>query len=335
MIPATGREVRLVARPVGEPTPSDFELAESPVREPGEGEVLVRNEWMSVDPYMRGRMSEVESYVPPFRLGEPMEGGAVGTVTASRSAAVPEGTTVQHELGWREYATLPAERVRPIDTALAPAAAYLGVLGLTGLTAYVGLTKIAPIEEGDVVFVSGAAGAVGSVAGQIARRLGAVRVVGSAGGPEKTAKVVQDFGFDAAIDYRKGDLERQLEDAAPGGIDVYFDNVGGDHLRAALAAMRTHGRIALCGAISQYNATEPVPGPDNLLLAVGKRLTLRGFIVSDHMKLTGEYVQRASGWLREGSLRAEETVVEGIDNAVDAFLGLLRGTNVGKMIVRL
>ena len=334
-IPRSGREVQLIARPVGEPKPADFLVAESPVAEPGPGQVLVRNDWMSVDPYMRGRMNDAESYVPPFRLGAPMDGGALGTVIASRSADVPEGTTVLHGLGWREYATLDAEKVRPVDPALAPVQSHLGVLGVTGLTAYAGLKEVAPVRAGDVVFVSGAAGAVGSVAGQLAKRLGASRVIGSAGGPEKAARLVEEFGYDAAIDYRQGSLEEQLAKAAPGGIDVYFDNVGGDHLRAAISAMRPHGRIALCGAIAQYNATGPVPGPDNLGLAIGRRLTLRGFIVTDHGHLAGEYLSLAAGWLREGSLRSEETVMEGIENAVDAFLGLLRGANTGKMLVRL
>ncbi|MGI8336456.1 NADP-dependent oxidoreductase [Actinomadura scrupuli] len=334
-MPRSGREVRLIARPVGEPRPDDFLVAESLVAEPGPGQVLVRNDWMSVDPYMRGRMNDAESYVPPFRLGAPMDGGAVGTVIASRSAEVPEGATVLHGLGWREYATLDAEKVRPVDPSLAPVQSHLGVLGTTGLTAYAGLKEVAPVHDGDVVFVSGAAGAVGSVAGQLAKRLGASRVIGSAGGPEKAARLVGEFGYDAAIDYRQGSLEEQLAKAAPGGIDVYFDNVGGDHLRAAISAMRPHGRIALCGAIAQYNATGPVPGPDNLALAIGRRLTLRGFIVTDHGHLAGEYLSQAAGWLREGSLRSEETVVDGIENAVEAFLGLSRGANIGKMLVRL
>ncbi|WP_019611578.1 NADP-dependent oxidoreductase [Nocardiopsis sp. CNS-639] len=331
----TSREVHLVARPVGEPEPTDFSLVETTVADPGPGQVLVRNDWMSVDPYMRGRMNDAKSYVPPFRLGEPMDGGAVGVVTASGSDDVPVGTTVLHSAGWREYALLPADSVRAVDASLAPAEAYLGVLGMIGLTAYAGLTEIAPVREGDVVFVSGAAGAVGSAAGQIARQLGASRVVGSAGGPEKKRRLLGDFGFDAAIDYREGRLEEQLAEAAPEGIDVYFDNVGGDHLRAAIAAMRNHGRIALCGAISQYNATKPEPGPDNLFLAVGKRLTLRGFIAGDHGHLMKEYAERASGWIVDGRLRSEQTVVDGIDNAVRAFLGMMRGANTGKMLVHL
>ncbi|MDE3721320.1 NADP-dependent oxidoreductase [Nocardiopsis sp. N85] len=331
----TSREVHLIARPVGEPAPTDFALVETTLADPGPGQVLVRNDWISVDPYMRGRMNDTKSYVAPYALGEPMDGGAVGTVIASGDDSVPVGASVLHALGWREHALLPAGAVRVVDTTAVPAGAYLNALGMIGLTAYAGLTEVAPVREGDVVFVSGAAGAVGSIAGQLARKLGASRVVGSAGGPEKKRRLVEEFGYDAAIDYREGDLEKQLAEVAPDGVDVYFDNVGGDHLRAAIAAMRDHGRIALCGAISQYNATGPVPGPDNLFLAVGKRLSLRGFIVGDHGHLMGEYVRRASGWLADGELRTEETVVDGIDDAVTAFLAMMRGANTGKMLVRL
>ncbi len=334
-MPAPSREVHLVARPSGEPTPSDFALVQSSVDDPGPGQVLVRNDWMSVDPYMRGRMNDARSYVPPFELGKAMDGGAVGTVVASNAASVPTGSVVLHGLGWREYAVLDAASVRLVDTERAPAPAYLGVLGMTGLTAYAGLKAIAGVRDGDVVFVSGAAGAVGTVAGVVARKLGASRVIGSAGGPVKAERLLRDFGYDAAIDYRAGDLGRQLRAAAPDGIDVYFDNVGGDHLRAAIGALRRHGRVALCGAVAQYNAAGPVPGPDNLALAIGKRLTLRGFIVGDHQDLVGEYVDQASRWLQEGTLHSEQTVVEGIDHAVDAFLGMLRGDNVGKMLVHL
>ncbi|MEU3211210.1 NADP-dependent oxidoreductase [Nocardiopsis alba] len=329
------KEVHLVARPIGEPTPADFALVETTVADPGPGQVLVRNDWMSVDPYMRGRMNDVKSYVPPFRLDQAMEGGAVGTVVASESPEVPVGATVLHFQGWREYALVDGAHATVVDTEAAPAQAYLGVLGMVGLTAYAGLTAVAGLREGDVVFVSGAAGAVGSLAGQIAKRLGASKVIGSAGGPEKGRRLLEDFGYDAAIDYRNGDLEGQLAEAAPDGIDVYFDNVGGDHLRAAVQAMRVHGRAALCGAISVYNATEPVPGPDNLALLVGKRIRLQGFLVGDHGDLAGEYRERAARWLAEGGLHAEETVVDGIDHAVDAFLGMMRGANTGKMLVRL
>lgn len=329
------KEVHLVARPVGEPVPEDFALVETTVGEPAEGQILVRNDWLSVDPYMRGRMNDVKSYVPPFRLNEVMDGGAVGTVVASQSPDVPVGATVLHSQGWRQYALLDAARAQVVDTEVAPAQSYLGPLGMVGLTAYAGLTAVAELKEGDVVFVSGAAGAVGSLAGQIAKRLGASKVIGSAGGPEKKRRLLEEFGYDAAIDYREGDLEGQLAEAAPEGIDVYFDNVGGDHLRAAIQGMRVHGRAALCGAISVYNATEPVPGPDNLFLLVGKRIKLQGFLVGDHGDLAPEYHGRAAQWLNEGGLRFEETVMEGIDNAVDAFLGMMRGANTGKMLVRL
>jgi NADPH-dependent curcumin reductase CurA len=329
------REVRLVRRPAGEPVAEDFELAETEIASPAPGRLVVRNRWLSVDPYMRGRMNDVKSYVPPFRLGEAMEGGAVGTVVESADESVPVGTSVIHMAGWREYAEVSARAVRPIDPAAAPEQAHLGVLGSTGLTAYIGLTEIAPVKEGDVVFVSGAAGAVGSVAGQIARQLGAAKVIGSTGGPQKAARLTESLGFDAAVDYRLGDIEAQLKSVAPEGVDVYFDNVGGDQLRAAIARANVGGRIALCGAISQYNATTPVPGPDNLSLAITKRLTLRGFIITDYLAAGPAWAERAAGWLADGRLRAEETVVEGIDEAVGAFLGLLRGANTGKMLVKI
>jgi hypothetical protein len=331
----TSREVHLVRRPQGEPVPADFALVEKEFGAPEPGRVLVRNDWLSVDPYMRGRMNDVKSYVPPFALGAVMDGAAVGTVVESADESVPVGATVLHSAGWREYASMPAKYATLIDTSLAPAQSYLGVLGTTGLTAYAGLTEIAPVKEGDVVFVSGAAGAVGSVAGQIARKLGAARVVGSAGGPEKVKRLTDEYGFDAAIDYRLGDLGAQLKAAAPAGIDVYFDNVGGEHLRAAIARLNQNGRVALCGAISQYNAAAPVPGPDNLALAIGKRLTLRGFIVNDHLGLAPTWIGQAARWLADGELRVDETVVDGVENAVEAFLGLLRGANTGKMLIRL
>jgi NADPH-dependent curcumin reductase CurA len=330
----SSKAVHLVSRPVGEPTLSDFALRELSVADPGPGQVLVRNDWISVDPYMRGRMNDVESYVPPFELGEPMDGGAVGTVVASE-CEVPVGTVVVHRLGWREHATLTAAEVQPVDTSRASGCEYLGVLGMTGLTAYVGLKLIAPVKPDDVVFISGAAGAVGLVAGVVAKKLGASLVVGSAGGAEKARRLVEDFGYDVAIDYRAGDLRGQLTAAAPKGIDVYFDNVGGEHLRVAISAMRTHGRVALCGAISQYNATGPVTGPDNLVMAIGKRLSLRGYLVFDHFDLNEEYLALAAEWLRDGSLSNEQTIVDGIDHAPSALLDMLRGANTGKMLVRL
>ncbi|MFI1890589.1 NADP-dependent oxidoreductase [Streptomyces jumonjinensis] len=331
----TGREIRLASRPVGAPTEENFELVTAPVPQLGEGEILVRNTWMSVDPYMRGRMDDAESYIPPFGLGAVLEGSAVGEVVASRADAVPVGATVSHFAGWREYAVLDGAAVSVLDVSAVPAQAYLGPLGTTGLTAYAALTEVAPVRPGDTVFISGAAGAVGSVAGQIARKLGAARVIGSAGGPEKTAKLVNDFGYDTALDYRAGAIAAQLAEAAPGGIDVYVDHVGGDHLEAAIANAATGARFALVGAISGYNATGPVPGPHNLFQAYTKRLQLRGMLVSDHFGLFPEFTERAVGWLTEGSLHTEETVFEGIEQAPAAFLGVLSGVNTGKMLVRL
>lgn len=330
-----GMEVHLISRPRGTPTPSDFALVEAPVTAPTTGQVMVRNSWLSVDPYMRGRMKDAKSYVPPFLLDQPMEGGAVGEVVSSQDPAVPVGTTVLHGLGWREYATVDTKTVRVVDPVAAPASAYLSVLGMTGLTAYTGLTAIAPVKQGDVVFISGAAGAVGLAAGVLARELGASMVIGSAGGPQKAARLVEEFGYDASIDYRAGDLSDQLGRIAPDGIDVYLDNVGGEHLRAAIQALRPHGHAALCGAISGYNAEAPAPGPDNLFLAISKRLSLRGYIVSDHNELYPEYTALATRLLAEGKLKEHRTVVKGIDNAVDGFIGMLAGVNTGKMLIHL
>ncbi|MGC7101257.1 NADP-dependent oxidoreductase [Amycolatopsis lurida] len=331
----TNREIHLAARPVGEPRPQDFELATTTVPELADGQVLVRNTWMSVDPYMRERMNDTESYLPTFRLGAPMDGSAVGEVLDSRSPEIPAGSTVVHFLGWREYAVLDAADATVVDTGLAPAEAYLGALGTTGLTAYAALTEVAPVREGDVVFVSAAAGAVGSVAGQLARKLGASRVIGSAGGPAKADKLVADLGYDAAIDYRAGSVADQLAEAAPDGIDVYVDHVGGDHLVAAIDALRHGGRIAMVGAISAYNATEPVPGPVNLFELGAKDATLRGMLVNSYFHVFPEWIGKAAGWLADGSLRTELTVAEGIERAPAAFLDMMRGGNVGKMLVRL
>jgi NADPH-dependent curcumin reductase CurA len=329
------REIRLAARPVGWPTAETFEIAEAPVPEPGPGQVLIRNVYMSVDPYMRGRMNDVKSYMPPFRIGEPLDGGAVGEVVASNAEAVPAGSFVVHGLGWREYAVTDAARARVVDPAAAPTlSAYLGLLGMTGLTAYVGLLDIAQFREGDTVFVSGAAGAVGSVAGQIARLRGAKRVIGSAGSAEKVRHLIDDLGFDAAFDYKQGPVREQLKAAAPDGLDVYFDNVGGDHLEAAISTMNKYGRIAMCGAIAQYNDVTAPAAPRNLASAIGKEINLRGFLVGNHSHRMPDFITEVGGWLRDGRLTARETVVDGLENAPEAFLGLLRGENTGKMVVK-
>ncbi|OKJ10334.1 NADP-dependent oxidoreductase [Kitasatospora sp. CB01950] len=334
-LPATGREWHLAARPQGWPDPADFALVEAPVRQPGPGEITVRNAYLSVDPYMRGRMNDVPSYVPPFALGAAMDGGAVGHVVASNTEGFRVGDAVLHGLGWREYATLDAAHAVKVDPELAPLSAYLGVLGMPGLTAYAGLLEVASFRAGDTVFVSGAAGAVGSLVGQIARLKGAKRVIGSAGSAEKVATLVDDYGFDAAFNYKDGPVAELLAPLAPDGIDVYFDNVGGEHLEAAIGALRVHGRATLCGAIAQYNDIDAPAGPRNLALAIGKRLRLQGMLVGDHSALRGQFLEEVGGWLRDGSLRYDETVVEGVENTAEAFIGMLRGANIGKMVVQI
>lgn len=326
----TTRQIQLTARPQGAATPDDFRTVEVDLPEPAAGQVLVRNTYLSVDPYMRGRMNDAKSYVPPYALDAPMEGGAVGVVEASASEKVPVGATVLHMAGWREHAVLGDDEVRVVDTDVVPASAYLGALGMPGLTAWVGLTAVAGLKEGDTVFVSGAAGAVGSMAGQLAKRLGAAKVVGSAGSAEKVAWL-RDLGYDAAFDYHDGPVGRQLAEHAP--VDVYFDNVGGEHLEAAITHAATFGRLALCGAISGYDT--PVPGPRNLMMAIQKRLTLRGFIVSDHGDLAGEFYRTVGPWLAAGEVTYRETVLDGLDRTVEGFLGLSSGANTGKMLIRL
>ena len=335
-MPTSTRQIQLAARPHGEPTQDDFRLVHVQLDDPGPGQVLVRNLVMSVDPYMRGRMNDAPSYAPPWQLDEPAQGGAVGEVIASADPAVAVGTLVVHNAGWREHALLGAGEFR----AVAPLAGlssslYLGALGMTGLTAYAGLFRIAAFKPTDTVFVSGAAGAVGSMVGQLAKLHGSPRVIGSAGSPEKVHHVLDDLGFDAAFDYHDGPVAELLTSAAPQGIDVYFDNVGGEHLEAAIGAMNPFGRAAICGSISGYNATEKPAGPRNMSLLTGRRLTLRGFLVYDNADLQDEFDAMVRPALLDGRIIARETVVDGLDDAVSAFLGMLRGANTGKMIVRL
>ncbi|GAB49278.1 NADP-dependent oxidoreductase [Mobilicoccus pelagius] len=333
-LPTKNREIHLASRPEGWPTPENFDLVEVDLPELGDGQVLVKNHYMSVDPYMRGRMNDVKSYVPPFQIGEALDGGAIGEVVASTSADVPVGATVLHGLGWREYAVLDAAEARVVDAGEIGESTYLGALGMTGLTAYAGLVYAGGFEEGDVVFVSGAAGAVGSMVGQIAKAMGASRVIGSAGSAEKIARI-EELGFDAGFDYHDGPVVDRLREAAPDGIDVYFDNVGGDHLEAAIDVLNPEGRVTLCGAIAQYNETEPPCAPRNLALAIGKRLRLQGFLVGPYFDKMGEYAEKMSAWLADGSVQFDETVREGLENAPQAFIDLLRGANTGKMVVKL
>ncbi len=326
------REIRLASRPSGWPSAENFELAEVGLGDPAPGQVLVRVTHSSVEPYMRGRMNDVKSYVPPFAVGKPLEGGAVGFVVASGDASLPVGTWVHSMLGWREYALAPAKAFTKIDTALAPPSAYLGVLGVPGLTAWVGLTLIADLKAGETIFISSAAGAVGSIAGQLAKQKGAT-VIGSAGGPQKVKFLTETLGFDAAFDHVGGDIERKLREAAPNGIDVYFDNVGGEQLEAAISALNPFGRVAACGMISAYNQAQP--GPRNMIMIVGKRLTLKGFIVSDSLNRFGEFVAEIAPLLRAGKIVAQESFVDGIENAPQAFIDMLRGGKyIGKVVVR-
>jgi NADPH-dependent curcumin reductase CurA len=331
----TSREIHLAARPHGWPTAETFRLVTVEVPDPGPGQVVIRNQFMSVDPYMRGRMNDGPSYAPPYEVGKVMHGRAVGEVVASDDPALSVGQIVLHEAGWREYAVIDGRHATPVDPAAVPTvSAYLGALGMPGLTAYVGLLDMAAFQPGDTVFVSGAAGAVGSVVGQIAKARGAARVIGSAGSAAKVAHLHQ-LGFDAAFDYHDGPVMAQLAQAAPDGISVYFDNVGTDHLEAAISSLRPFGRVALCGAISVYNATEPPAAPRNLGMAVGKRLTLRGFIVSDHADRRDAFLTEMGEWIRTGQVQVNETIVDGLEKAPDAFLGMLRGENLGKMVVRI
>jgi NADPH-dependent curcumin reductase CurA len=338
MTPTTTRLVALLGRPErgGDPTPDLFALEERPIPAVGRGQLLVRNIAMSVDPSMRGRLEVSEKhYTTNYQIGEPLDGSAIGEVLASESSDVDAGSVVRHRAGWREHAVVDAASVSVVDVHAAPVGAWLGVLGQTGFTAWVGLRRIGELREGDTVFISAAAGAVGSAAGRFAKLLGAARVVGSAGGSEKVARLVSDLGYDDAMDYRAESPTDALPLLLPDGIDVYFDNVGGPHLVAALHNMRIGGRVALCGMISQYSEGGRGHDINHLIEAVLRRVTIRGFIVRDHEDMRPEFEQTVAGWLRSGDVEALQTVTDGIEHAVDAFLGMLRGGNVGKALVRL
>ena len=329
------REIRLKNRPEGLPRETDFELAEVELSEAGEGEILVQNIYMSVDPYMRGRMNDRKSYIPPFQLGKPLDGGCVGRVIASKNGPFQVGDYVYGMLGWREYFVSDGKELVKVDPAMAPAQSYLGTLGMPGLTAWVGLLYIGKPKKGETVFVSGAAGAVGSVVCQIAKLKGC-RVVGSAGSDEKVSWLLNEAGVDAAFNYKKADdIIAEVGKHCPKGIDVYFENVGGAHLEAALEHMNPHGRIVMCGMISMYNATQPVPGPTNLAYIIIKQLTMQGFIVTDHYDKIQQFYSDMGKWMAEGKIKWKETVVDGIENAPKAFIGLFKGENFGKMIVKI
>jgi NADPH-dependent curcumin reductase CurA len=329
----SSREIRLVSRPSGIPSAANFTLAATELEPPQDREVLVRNLFMSVDPYMRGRMNAGKSYVPPFELGKPLNGGAVGEVVESRAEEFKPGDAVTSNFGWREYFIASPKELHPVGREIQPLSVYLGTLGMTGMTAWVGLNLV-EVKAGEVIYISGAAGAVGNVAGQLAKLRGC-RVIGSAGSMAKVRFLREECGFDVAFDYKTAPVLEQLNLEAPDGIDVYFDDVGGETLEAALSALRVHGRIIACGGISGYNEEKPKPGPSNLFNMITKRLTMKGLIVRDWLDRQGEFDKEVGGYLRTGKLKNKETVVEGIEQAVSAFIGLFAGKNIGKMVVKL
>lgn len=331
-MPKIAREIHLVKRPLGLPGPDSFQLAERRLADPAPGQLLVRNQWISIDPYMRGRMTEKKSFIPPFALNEVMEGAAVGSVEESRDPAFKPGDTVSHFAGWRDLALIDASSAALIDPAF-PLQAYLGPLGFPGLAAYAGFLRLGEPKPGETVFVSAAAGAVGSLVAQIARIKGN-RVIASAGSPDKIDWLLKEAGVDAVINYKtEKDITAALAKAAPNGIDIYFDNVGGDHLEAAITNANDFARFALCGMIAQYNG-EPV-GPRNIYAVIEKSLKLQGFIASNHLDLWPDFQRDMKQWITDGRIKWKETVVEGLENSPKAFLDIFAGANAGKMLVKL
>lgn len=329
------KQIELVSRPDGMPQPSNFELRKAEVGPIQDGEILVKNQWMSVDPYMRGRMKDTDSYVPPFQIDEPLEGGCIGEVVQSQNDQFEEGDMVLGNLGWREYWTSDGKGITKIDPNIAPPQAFLGALGMTGMTAWVGLHKIARLKKGSTVFVSAASGAVGSIVCQLAKAMDC-RVIGSAGKEEKIQWLKDKTGIDAVINYKEVDnLSEELAKHAPDGIDVYFDNVGSDHLEAAIDNMNDFGCCVECGMIATYNATEPPAAPRNMFKVIAKRLRIQGFIVRDHMDAKDEFVADMAKLIQQDKVVWEESVTDGIENAPDAFIGLFEGDNLGKQLVRL
>ena len=339
-LPATTKEIHLVDYPTGAPTTDLYEIKEVPLRGPEENEVTIRAVWMSVDPYMRGRMNpHVKSYIPPFQKGEALDGGVVGQVIATKSDRFSIGDyVVGFNGGWREYFTGPAAAYTKVDPGLAPLSAYLGVLGMPGMTAWAGMSQILKPNEGDTLFVSGAAGAVGSLVGQIGKIKGC-KVIGTAGSKEKCDWLTSDeVGYDVALNYKdyadSKALTKALAEHAPKGIDCYFENVGGMHLEAAMNVIGFGGRIALCGMIAQYNNTTPEPGPNNMTNLIGRGVLMQGFIVSNYMDKTPDFIREVGPWLAQGKIKFRETVYEGLEKAPEAFAGLFKGENFGKAVVR-
>ncbi|MFT5721190.1 MAG: NADPH-dependent curcumin reductase CurA [Motiliproteus sp.] len=329
------QEIHLKHRPVGLPVAEDFSLVSTAIAMLKDGEVLVKNLWMSVDPYMRGRMTDRKSYIAPFALDNVLEGGAVGEVVESNNPAFAVGAKVSSMKGWRQYFTTTGEDLQRLPEIEIPEQAYLGVLGMPGMTAFTGLTKIAALKPGDRVFVSAASGAVGAIVCQIAKLKGCY-VAGSVGSDAKSRYLIEELGVDAVVNYKSSDdLQADIASACPEGIDVYFENVGGAHLEAVLNLMNANGRIAVCGMIDQYNATAALPGPANLSQIVIKKLKLQGFIVFDHWDGYPAFVEQMAAWIKQGKVSWKETVFDGIEQAPDAFIGLFEGKNTGKMLVKL
>ncbi|MFI2352222.1 NADP-dependent oxidoreductase [Streptomyces sp. NPDC019443] len=330
----TNHQLRLAARPVGQPRSTDWEYVEEPVAEPGDGELLVQVLYLSIDPAMRGWMNAGKSYIRPVEIGEVMRAGAVGRVIASRHPDFAVGDHVSGSFGVQEYCVSDGRGVTKVDPALAPLPVYLGTLGMSGMTAYFGLLDIGRPEPGQTVVVSGAAGAVGNVVGQVAKILGC-RVIGIAGGERKCRSVVEEFGFDAAIDYQTEDVRKALREHAPDGVDVYFDNVGGDILDAVLTRLARGARIVICGAISQYNNTEPVKGPSNYMSLLVNRASMTGMVVFDYADRYAEAVTELAGWQAAGRLRSVEDVVSGgVAAFPETLLRLFRGENLGKLVLK-
>ncbi len=332
----SNKQILLKSRPNGWPTADNFELAKTNVPEPGAGQIVIETAFMSVDPYMRGRMNDAKSYVPPFQIGAPLQAGIVGKVVASNGGAFEEGTYVVGMGDWANYTVTDGEGFTPVDPHLAPLSYYLGILGMPGMTAYVGLKGVAEMKEGENLFVSAASGAVGQVVGQIGKNMGC-HVAGSAGSDDKIAYLKDELGFDAAFNYKTDDVHKAVRECNPNGIDVYFENVGGPVLEAVINNLNFNSRIALCGLISMYNATlDDMPaGPRNMAVLVGRSVKMQGFIVSNYPELCREWVGIGAGWLKEGKLKYRESVAEGIENAPQAFIDMLGGKNFGKQVVKL
>ena len=333
MSPTVNRQFKLAQRPVGMVKRSDFEFVEAPVRDPDEGEILIKILFLSLDPAMRGWMNEGKSYIPPVGLGEVMRAGAAGIVVASKHPSFAVGDHVVGALGVQEYAISNGKRLTKVDPKVAPLPVYLGTLGMPGMTAYFGILEVGQLKDGETVVVSGAAGAVGQVVGQIAKIKGC-HVVGIAGGADKCRYITDELGFDAAIDYKAEDVKEALKRHCPKGIDVYFDNVGGDILDAALSRLAMHARIVICGAISQYNNTEPVKGPSNYLSLLVNRASMKGMVVFDFAARYGEAVKEMAGWMKQGKLKSREDIAEGIENFPETLLKLFKGENTGKLVLK-